>query len=195
MEVIRVYCRVADAKNVVRLRHNDKGMITIVPQDEDRFSLNIDEAVQALRVADQLKKFQKQFRLLLKTLGEWLIERKQEWCDAFVALRDGGLTFVVIRHVPQYDAQFEDELSDLDIKISNDPALELVSIHSLALPPADNATVDTFLDSGCLLCCFWPGPIMPNELTHKSIPIFFSVAFASPTRAFSTMQKSSPGSF
>ena len=135
-------------KNVVQLRHNDQGMVTVVPQDEDRFSLNVHEAVQALRIADQLQKFQKQFRLLLRTLGEWLIERRQEWSDAFVTLRDGGLTFVVIRRVPRYDAQFEDELSDLDIKISDDPALELVSIHSLALPPADDAAVDTFLDSG-----------------------------------------------
>lgn len=134
-------------KNAVLLRHDTEGMVTVVPKDEDRFSLNIREAVQALRVADQRHQFQTQFRLLLKTLGEWLIAR-QDWSGAFVTLRDGGLTFVVIRRSPEYDAGFEDELSDLDISISDDPALDLVSIHSLALPPTDDATVDTFLDSG-----------------------------------------------
>ncbi len=84
--------------------------------------------------------------MLLRVLGNWLSTR-DDILMAFITLRDGGLAFVVIRSESRYDAAFEDDLSDLDIEVSEDPQLELVPINSLALPPANECAIDTFLDS------------------------------------------------
>jgi hypothetical protein len=133
-------------RSVVVLKHDDQGYVTVVPSDEDRFTINIRHAVQSLSVSSRLEEFRDQFNLLLKELGQWLSLR-DDWRDAFVTLRDGALVFVVVRNSVLYSDEFEDDLSDLDIRIANDQALELVRIHSVALPPVPACTLDTFLDS------------------------------------------------
>jgi hypothetical protein len=133
-------------KSVVMLQHDDDGIVTVVPTNQDRFSLSIKQAVRELRLANQIDDFRQQLDLLMKVLGSWLGQRS-DVSDAYLTLRNGKLAFVVIRAESRYNSEFEDDISDLDIDIAEDPLLQLVRVHSLALPPADETAVDTFLDS------------------------------------------------
>ncbi len=121
------------------------GLITVTSQDEDRFNIKLNRAVEALQQADKVDKFKRQFNLLIKILLGWVKERS-DVRDAHLTLRDGGFSFVVVRQVPEYNEEFEDELSDLDYRIANDVDLDLLKLDVIGLPPASQEAIQTFID-------------------------------------------------
>lgn len=129
---------------------NRDGNITVTPVDEDRFTIKVGRAIELLNLAKQQESFQNQLQLLLRILADWLSERDGVR-QAHVTIRDGALTFVVVRATAEYDEAFEDALSELDISIANDVDLNLVKMNALCLPDASDASIATFLDPSFLL--------------------------------------------
>ena len=132
-------------RNVVQLDYTDQdGTVTVTPSDQDRFNIKITHAVEILKHAGDQKMFLMQFDFLIKRLIAWI--RGQENIDqAFVTLRDGGLVFVVMCQSPQYDEDFEDALSDLDIDLANDDALTQIKIDVMSLPNVSEEAMGSFL--------------------------------------------------
>lgn len=133
------------ATSVVHLRWDEGGLVTVHPEDESRFVVKIHRAIEILQQAGREEEFRDQFELLLQILAGWLKQRS-DIARAFLTHRDGVLAFVVVRTSREYDDAFEDELSDLDFKIANDPDLKLIKMDAIALPPASEAAIGSFLD-------------------------------------------------
>lgn len=126
------------------------GMVVVTPRDEDRFSIRLNDAIEILRKADKEKPFRGQLKLLMKQLAEWLRDR-DDVRTAYLTIRDGAFAFVVIRTSVAYDEAFEDELSELDFRIANDPDLTLISLHTMSLPSISAAASQSFLDNAFTL--------------------------------------------
>jgi hypothetical protein len=119
----------------VRLLYRERDRRTIIePNDEDRFTLSVNEAIQACRIYGQWAEFHKQYDLLLTHLGQWLHVRKSQVDKAFLTVRDAGLLLLIVTKAATYDSQFESELVDLDIEVARDSKFDLVPLSVLALP-------------------------------------------------------------
>lgn len=128
----------------------EDGTVTVTPRNEDRFTIKMRKAVEILRQANTEESFEEQFNLLLKEIAEWLSDR-DDIQSAYVTLSDGELSLVVLRNKVAYDAEFEDQLSALDYRIANDPDLDLIHLHTLALPPVSEQALSQFLDRSFVL--------------------------------------------
>lgn len=122
--------------------------ITVVPEDEDRFILSVEAAVKACQAHDKTVRFSKQFsESLQKRLAAWISERQEKIFKAFLTIRENGLLFVVVMRGAHYDRAFEDELSNLDLEIANDPELDLIHLDVIALPESSASAYGSFLDA------------------------------------------------
>lgn len=136
------------------LEYSDEGgMVTVTPKDRDRFSIQLNRAIEILQRAAKAEQFRSQFSLLLRTLAEWLKSR-DDVQSAHVTLRDGSLLFLVMRKSADYDEAFEDELSDLDVAIANDTDLDLIRLNIMSLPCVSNDGLRSFLDPNLALTYF-----------------------------------------
>ena len=130
----------------LRLSYAEKGrQVFVEPENEDRFLLTVNAAIEACREGDNVAKFKDQFRELLDVLATWIIHHGQEVKDAYVSVRDADLLFLVVRKSKAYDRSFEDELTDLDLQVAHDKDLNLIRLSVLALPKTSKDVVDSFL--------------------------------------------------
>jgi hypothetical protein len=123
----------------------EDGQVTVTARDQDRFVVGLHRAVEALKQVAKAEQFKKQMNLLLRIIAEWLKEAK---CvdKAYLTLRDGILSLVIVRKSVEYDEKFEDALSELDIAIANDVDLDLIRMSSIALPMASDEALASFLN-------------------------------------------------
>ena len=122
--------------------------VVITPADNDRFVLTVQEAIEACRAQSNQGKFRQQFDILMNTLAEWLKENDAKISRSYMTIRDAGLLFLVVRKNIVFDSDFEDILTDLDIKIARDVQLDLVNLSVLAIPYANSDAISSFLRSG-----------------------------------------------
>ena len=140
-----------EQQGIVQLDWADiDGSVTVTPENEDRFNLKIRRAIEACKEAVDADQFGLQFRILLKRLAEWRASRTDVQ-DAYVTVRDGRFVFLVVRNRPEYDAEFEDSLSALDLAIANDTDLERIHLDAMAVPPASRESLASFLNPSILL--------------------------------------------
>lgn len=141
-----------DTQKTTQLRYEDRdGIVVVTSDDEDRFAITVKEAIHACRVYQREEIFAHQFNILLKRLAIWLRTRQDEVADAFVTVRDNGLLFLVVRKSPHYDAGFEDDLTELDLEVAQDPNLDLIRLSVLAIPHASDDAIASFLVPGLTL--------------------------------------------
>ena len=110
--------------------------VVLSAEDNDRFVLTVEEAIAACRVYDPSgrARLQTQFKRLLDLLGEWVGDHSEKIEKAFLTVRDRGLLFLVMMNQVQYDPALEDDLTELDLQIANEPDFQDFSVSVLALP-------------------------------------------------------------
>ena len=123
---------------------NDKHVV-VTPKDQDRFAVKVETAIEVLKANSQREQFKSKLNLLINQLSIWIKMHNHQIQRAYLTLRDDSLSFVVEKTVPQYDADFEDQLSALDLEIAGDSDLEGIHIHSIALPPVGDSSLESFL--------------------------------------------------
>ncbi|MGA2700307.1 MAG: hypothetical protein ABSH35_04340 [Isosphaeraceae bacterium] len=128
------------------LHHKAGSSVLITDKDGDRFVLPVQDAIRACRDAEKLEAFAEQFQSLMQQLHQWILARSEEIDRAYLSLDADGVIFAVVRKGKEFDPTFEDTLSDLDLNISNDDALNMIRIRVIALPYSPDETVDSFLD-------------------------------------------------
>lgn len=132
------------------LWRQENGYVVVTPRDHDRYVLRLHDAMEALKMGDHAARFKIQFALLQRIIAEWILGKTQV-SRAFLTVRDGALSLVVVRSSVKYDAQFEDELSELDLAIANDADLGLIRLSSIALPMSSDEAIESFLNSDVVL--------------------------------------------
>jgi len=129
---------------------DETGQILVVPEDQDRFVIKVNRLVSACRHEQQRERFEAQFRVLLDQIAKWL-KNRDEVDSAYLTLRDGGLAFVAVTKHAEYNEQFDDALSELDLKIASDVDLDLISLNTISLPNVSRDSMSSFLDRSVVL--------------------------------------------
>lgn len=124
---------------------NEGGIVTITPQDQDRFSLRVNEAIAACQNAHNGQKAHERFQLLLRQLGEWVLQR-DDIEGAWVTSRDHNFAFVVVSKSTRYNAELQDALAALELQIARDADIRMV-VDVIGLPNADEDSLSSFLCS------------------------------------------------
>jgi hypothetical protein len=131
----------------IQLDWKSDGQITVTPENEDRFMLQMKTAVEVLQQSKQAEKFELQFKVLLNMLGEWIKLHKNDVSKAYVTIKDTSLAFVVVRESSRYNSVFEDALTDLEFDIANDADLSNVYVEVIGLPSISTSALNSFLHS------------------------------------------------
>ncbi|MEX0867849.1 MAG: hypothetical protein WD030_10855 [Pirellulales bacterium] len=142
---------------------NETGRVTITPKDQDRYTLKVHQAIERLEIGGRVSRLEAELKVLYGRLAKWLVDQDSVR-QAFVTLRDGGFIFVVVRSVAEYDEEFEDSLSDLDIAIARDRDLS-IKLDVLSLPAVSPESLETFItdDFVVSLPTFRPQPEPAKE--------------------------------
>src|SRR5436309_2477533 len=108
--------------NAVPIHYEHRnGAVVVTPEDEGRFALAVEMAYRrSCPLFQDRALFRTQFEQLLRKLAHWLAAHEDVIGEASVTLRGAALEFLLVRKGTRYDADFEDELSDLDIAIAQD---------------------------------------------------------------------------
>jgi len=69
--------------------------VVVTPEDQDRFVIRLNRAIEILQQAHHAEEFKKQFDLLVRLLAEW-VTHTSGVKHAFLAPREGALAFVVV---------------------------------------------------------------------------------------------------
>ena len=120
--------------------------ILIEDADQDRFSITVEEAIEACKAYNIEKRvlFRKQFDMLLDFLGGWSYHRKNKLAKVFLTIRDAGLLFLVVTKRKTYDEDFEEELTQLDLEIANSDNFSEILLSVQALPLCSESNYDSF---------------------------------------------------
>ncbi|MEW4527024.1 hypothetical protein [Maioricimonas sp. JC845] len=119
----------------------EEDRVEVTPRDQQRFELQKDRVINLLQLANH---GEKQLLVLLQLLGRWIDRNSAKIANAYLTLRDNTLLFLVISNTPTCDDEFEDELSDLDLALANDPDLRLIRLNTIVLPPASPEALGSF---------------------------------------------------
>lgn len=124
---------------------NEGGLVTVTPEDQDRFNIRVGDAIQACQVAQETEQAHRRFNFLLKRLAEWVLAR-EDLQTAFVTTRDRVFAFVAIHKTAEYDRAFEDSLAQLELELARDPDIKL-AVEVISLPPVSEEAMQSFLNS------------------------------------------------
>lgn len=139
------------SKPIVQLGYSDHGTVVITPQDEDRFALTIQSAVEACAIHVKREQLEVRFRILLNRLADWLRSRLDAIADALLTERDGMLLFLVVMKKKRFDSNLEEDLTRLELEIRDDPQLEDLPFTTMALPYVDEADLMSFVNRQILI--------------------------------------------
>ena len=136
----------------IRLDWEEKSRsLVVTPKDQDRFCLNVEEAIDACKAHTEEKKFRLQFQTLLGFLGYWVQEHQKDIRDAIVTLQEGCILLLVVKENTSYEDSFEDALTKLDLAVARDPVLDLIRLTVLALPNCSDSARASFINPDLFL--------------------------------------------
>lgn len=124
---------------------DDDGTVRVIPSDQDLMILSVNEAINACRAFTEATRFKVQFDTLLNTIGKWLTTNQSSVAQAFLTTRDAGLLLLVVMKGEKYDSALEKEITELDIRIANDPDCQLIDLSVLAIPNCPKDSLQSFL--------------------------------------------------
>jgi hypothetical protein len=128
------------------LTHQEGAKVMVTTKDGDRFVLRVEHAILGCRAAEKCDSFSQQLSELMNLLHQWVVDRSDAIDRAYLAPDADGFVFCVIRKGTLFDPRFEDDLSDLDLRVCNDDAFSLIQLRVIALPYSSSQTVESFLN-------------------------------------------------
>lgn len=140
---------VATKQEPIRLTYLEGSrQVIVMPKDEDNFATTVDAVVKICAEAHKAPaSFIRQLRRLLSLLANWVAAHRNDVYKAFLTVRDQGFLFLVVRKGSEYDSEFEDALTDLDLSIARDENFNLIHLSVLALPKVSREACQSFLVS------------------------------------------------
>ncbi|WP_171188194.1 hypothetical protein [Alienimonas chondri] len=123
----------------------DGAHVTVETEGEDRFTIRLHKAIEYLRVASRQEQFERQFRVLQKELDVW-VRSESSLKGAYLTIRDEALLFVAVMEKMECDPDFEDRLSELDLRLHHDQDLNLIRLNVMAVPAVSKSVLSDFLD-------------------------------------------------
>ena len=122
-----------------------KGVV-ITDASGESHALGLDDALFAHKSLEQVHDIISQAELIKDRTSRWIGEHQDEINRAFFSLDRDGAIFVVVQRGKQFDPDFQDALSLLDLEMSQMEGLGTLDFRSFALPYCDDDSVASFLD-------------------------------------------------
>jgi hypothetical protein len=108
-----------DKTRPILLTYRSVEQVVVEPEDQDRFVTTVQDAARACKSAQAGSEWQTQF--------EQFLSRIHEWCkgfavveSSFVDVGDGGLRVSICTTNEDFDFDFEDEITELDIALARE---------------------------------------------------------------------------
>ncbi len=119
------------------------GQVTIVPDNEDRFIMTAQSAVQACQSQEKLKRAVQAFKTeFIAPLFEWVENNKAAVSKIFIPVPSQCIEVYVIGASPSYDFELGKQLSRLEMKLHE----EGWNVSVLQIPQADLEELSTYFD-------------------------------------------------
>ena len=131
----------------ISLRVGDPAVagVTIHSQDGDLFALTKQMIARAGRIAAGIEAFDNQLTALRAELEGWAAQRADLIDQVFLALKGDQFLFLVVLKGKAYNGIFEDDLTELDMSIAQNPDYDLIPLSVLALPACAEDVIRSFL--------------------------------------------------
>ena len=125
---------------------NGYSFVIVTPEDQDRFFLTVEDAIEACKAHSGFTEFQKTFKDFLTHLAKWIEARREKIKEAYVTVRQNDMLFLVVQTGKAFEWEFEDELTDLDLLIAQETKFKEIRLSVLCIPDAGDDSVFSFLD-------------------------------------------------
>lgn len=127
----------------IQLRYSD-GMVMVTPEDEDRFFITAQRAVEACQQAHQfdaaVRSFKEQF---VKPLHVWCSQRRQTVQSCFVPMPAGGhLKVFIVGSSSRFNFALATDVAELELTLSDAGW----SVNVLQIPATSEDDLHTFFD-------------------------------------------------
>ena len=126
-----------------------KREVVVTPEDEDRYVTTVDEMIQSYGMSHLAISLQneltRRFTELTRHCATWLQNHDSKVKSAHLTMRDAGFLFLVVRNTKPYDREFEEQLTEFDLRIARDEKFEMFNLSVLALPCTSQENIDSFI--------------------------------------------------
>ena len=119
--------------------------VTVHPEDGDSFSLPKQRIAKYGHLAYRIEAYDGQFAALKQELVTWSAVHSDVVRETFLVMKGDHYLFLVVLKGKAHDAVLEDALTDLDMKIAQDPEFDLINLSVLALPAFAEEAIRSFL--------------------------------------------------
>lgn len=148
--------------NIIQLVHGSGGRVTVTDEDEDRFSLHLNDAVRACRLHVDVSEFSKQVKILFSQLFKWAVEHDEDVKEAILTMQEMGFILICITKRSPVSREIDDALTDLELKIANDPDLGHIPFSGQLLPPLADEDIQGFIPGNMHAWRVYPVPENPE---------------------------------
>lgn len=129
-----------------RLCHEDDVTgVVVETNEEDRFVLSLQDAIQACRSIEKANEYLSQLSGVFRRLTTWLNERPEKIDRAYLSLSGDGLDFTIVQRSNRFDPEIDEPLVDLDISIAKSEEFNLITLDVMSLPYCDEDNVLSFV--------------------------------------------------
>jgi hypothetical protein len=146
-------------RSVVPLVEGTHDNLKVVRLDGDQFIVTAQQAIDACSLASDAVRFQTQFQDLLDLLYEWVGQRKSRVSSVYISIGQDGIKLLVVQKDTPADFDLEDELVELDLKVANEEAFDLIPFNTLLVPKVGTKVLQSFLSSS--------GKVMSHKLNAE----------------------------
>lgn len=130
----------------------EEDTVRVVSRDKSRFEVQKDYAITVLRVAnDHQGRFSKQFQLFMEQVQTWLNAHHGEVRRCMLTVRDSRMLLIAVPQNAHCNDGLEDALSEFDLRIFQDPSLDLIRVNTMVIPEVSNDALQSFVDAGVML--------------------------------------------
>ena len=134
------------------LKKDPDRMVVITPGNEDRSVVPVRQVVSSYLLGESNRKLDREYGRqiddLLLHLAGWAIGQKDMVSRVCFASRNNDLLFVALQRTPEYNRDFEDALTALDMDVSKDSRFSLVDLQVLSFPFDTNEARSAFISPG-----------------------------------------------
>lgn len=128
----------------VHLNHDDPRQVRYQGEDNHIGFATMKNAIQALNGYSAAMDIFSQMGELMEILKSWTENHAPKIKKAFFTAGEGQFLFVVVTKNKSYDADFEDQLTELDINVACNDSFKMFPMGVMSLPNCDEHTYMSF---------------------------------------------------
>ncbi|MFQ5806434.1 MAG: hypothetical protein ACE5I3_08290 [Phycisphaerae bacterium] len=138
--------KAAPTTEPIRIDFKSETRVVVTAADEERFVTTSKEAARACKVAENVKDWYDGFDEFLAYVHQWCTERAGTPVRCYVAVSDDGLRILIVTRGKEYNFEFDDEVSELEIQLAHRfPGHPAIGVHT---PEGPTDSLGELIDVG-----------------------------------------------